>query len=125
MYGRNLLGDSQGCAFSGNGDAAHGLVTPASIGPLQDNGGPTPTHALLLGSEAIGMTTLQGCIDETGAPLATDQRGFARLIGTRCDIGAYEFGAVATADLVFRNGFECNPEALATPNAVCVVRVDP
>ena len=37
------------------------------LGPLQDNGGPTLTHALLPGSPAfdaaIAMTTLDGAID--------------------------------------------------------------
>ena len=39
------------------------------LGPLENNGGPTKTHALLAGSPAID----QG--DNTGVP-ATDQRGF-------------------------------------------------
>jgi hypothetical protein len=69
------------------------------LGPLQNNGGPTQTHALVAGSPAIDAGDPSGCRDSTGAPLQTDQRGFARNIdgnhdGTvRCDIGAVEFGA--------------------------------
>jgi hypothetical protein len=49
------------------------------LGPLQDNGGPTHTMALLDGSPAIG----------TGSDCpATDQRGVARDNG--CDLGAYQ-----------------------------------
>ena len=51
------------------------------LGPLADNGGPTLTHALMMGSPAIdaGLTDL-----------ATDQRGFGRDDGAD-DIGAFEF----------------------------------
>jgi parallel beta-helix repeat protein len=54
----------------------------AGVGPLQDNGGPTMTHALLSGSKAL----------RHGSPtcLATDQRRFGRL--GLCDIGAYQLG---------------------------------
>ncbi|MCP3981616.1 MAG: hypothetical protein GY716_20140 [bacterium] len=52
------------------------------LGPLQDNGGPTPTRELLSGSPAL----------DTGAETCgtQDQRGIPRPQGTVCDIGAYE-----------------------------------
>jgi hypothetical protein len=55
------------------------------LGPLQDNGGPTPTAALLPGSPAMdrGGTAANGCP-------ATDQRGVTRPQGPACDMGAYE-----------------------------------
>jgi hypothetical protein len=65
---------------------SHNLITDASdpfLGPLADNGGPTPTMALLPGSPAI----------DAGVPIAgvtTDQRGVARPQGTAPDIGAFE-----------------------------------
>ena len=59
------------------------------LGPLQDNGGPTQTHALLDGSPAINagpdpVATFPGNDD--------DQRGagYPRVIGGRVDIGAFE-----------------------------------
>lgn len=55
------------------------------LGPLQYNGGPTWTHALLPGSPGIDAG------DNSGCP-ATDQRGVARPQGSACDIGAYEYG---------------------------------
>jgi hypothetical protein len=61
----------------------------AKLGPLQDNGGLTLTHALLAGSPAVDAG------DNATCP-TTDQRGVARPVdgdqdGTDvCDIGAYE-----------------------------------
>jgi hypothetical protein len=69
-----------------------GLIALNTIGPLQNNGGPTWTHALLPGSEAIDTTFDNlGCVDETGALLTSDQRGATRPVGARCDVGAFEF----------------------------------
>jgi hypothetical protein len=60
------------------------------LGPLQDNGGPTFTHALLPESPAIDAIPwgANGC----GTTLLSDQRGQARPqpVGGACDIGAYE-----------------------------------
>lgn len=103
-YGFNRIAEPTGCTYSGNGALAVGVVTRSTVGPLADNGGPTQTNALLAGSQAIDSTTLQGCIDDTGALLMTDQRGAARVAGARCDVGAYEFGAVI--DPIFKSGFD-------------------
>ena len=54
-------------------------------GPPLDNGGPTPTIALLKGSPAIDAG------DPACPPPDTDQRGFVRPQFVRCDSGAYEF----------------------------------
>jgi hypothetical protein len=107
LYGFNRFGGvaaADQCFAGGNGLAAIGAVSLFSIDTLQDNGGPTPTHALLSGSEAIDSTTAQGCIDENGAALTTDQRGKLRVAGARCDVGAFEYDSVF--DLIFRNGFD-------------------
>ncbi len=53
------------------------------LGPLQDNGGPAPTHPLLSGSKAINRADMDRC-------RPTDQRGTARPQGDGCDSGAYE-----------------------------------
>jgi hypothetical protein len=106
-YGLNLLGDLTGCAFSGDGNAARGLISPTTIdATLRDNGGPTFTHALLPGSPAIDAAP-SGCGDETGVPLAADQRGAPRIAGARCDVGAFEYGStVPVDDIIFGNGFD-------------------
>ena len=72
--------------------------TNPNLGPLQDNGGPTLTLALLAGSPAIDAGS-GDC-----PPPATDQRGTVRPVDGNgdgvavCDIGAYEFlpGTTAT-----------------------------
>ncbi len=58
------------------------------LAPLDDNGGPTLTMALLPGSPAIDAA------DPAAAP-ATDQRGIARPVGPAPDIGAFEYGLPA------------------------------
>ena len=64
------------------------------LGPLSDNGGRTPTHALLVGSPAIDQGPLDGFprTDGRGFPRPTDGGGTD---GTRSDIGAFEFNGVS------------------------------
>ncbi len=71
--------------------------TNAQLGPLQDNGGPTATMALLPGSPALDKGKSLG--------VTTDQRGLARPVdisytpnatgGDGSDIGAFEAGSIA------------------------------
>lgn len=104
-YGRNLLGTNDGRLVSTVDGTWNYFSSLALLGALQNNGGPTQTVALLSGgyNNAInGGDPLQGCVDDLGIPTATDQRGFARAVGSRCDIGAYEFDP----DRIFSNGFD-------------------
>jgi trimeric autotransporter adhesin len=87
--GYNLLGDVTGCPVSGD-PTGNVSATDPGLGVLQNNGGPTETHALLIGSPAIDAGDPTGCRDEVGALLATDQRGFPRPQGAACDVGAFE-----------------------------------
>jgi hypothetical protein len=75
----------------GNNNNPWGQVINAMLGPLQNNGGPTMTMALLAGSPAIGGSPVIVHADNAKAPL-TDQRGVTRLDepGELTDIGAYE-----------------------------------
>ena len=68
------------CEFAQTGDLTE---TDPNLVPLQNNGGPTLTHALNPGSMAIDNG------DDLDCPL-TDQRGVIRPQGQHCDIGAYE-----------------------------------
>ncbi len=88
--GHNLIGDatgSTGFTDGVNNDQVGGSGSPIDpmLGVLQDNGGFTPTHALLPNSPAIDGG------DNTDAP-DTDQRGtgFPRILNGTVDIGSYE-----------------------------------
>lgn len=79
----------------GSGGSGGMIQTDPHLGPLADNGGPTPTLALLLGSPAIDAVT-------NGICGGVDQRGVSRPQGGNCDVGAFE-GAIAgvNVDLQF------------------------
>jgi len=89
-HGYNLSSDNGGGYLIGLGDQ---INTDPVLGPLQDNGGPTFTHALLPGSPAI----------DTGDPKFTsppfyDQRGpgFDRVVNGRIDVGSFEIQSAPT-----------------------------
>ena len=119
--GYNLVGERSNCNITpapgdqiGGGGEPH--IDPL-LAPLDDNGGPTPTHALRRGSPAID----QGNPDQPGSgdPACSDfdQRFVPRpkdgpANGTgfdgedRCDIGAYEYNApmASVADMSVTEG---------------------
>jgi predicted outer membrane repeat protein len=83
------LDDGNTCGFSAATDLRN--TNPRLDSQPRNNGGPTMTLALLTGSPAINHGPAAG---NPNCPM-TDQRGYARSVGTRCDIGAYEYGAHA------------------------------
>ena len=91
--GYNLLEHGLGCAWSGTGAGDQTGVDPA-LNALTTYGGPTFTHQLKAGSPAINAGNPAGCVDDVGASLTVDQRGFAR--DAHCDIGAYEANSAGT-----------------------------
>jgi len=95
--GTNLSNDAS-CGI----DPAMLLGDPI-LGPLASNGGPTRTHALLIGSAAVDAAT--------SCTVTTDQRYVARpqLAGGACDIGAYEFTEYLTAALAIDASVTVNP----------------
>jgi hypothetical protein len=69
---------ARGCTLTTAGDLTG--VDP-QLGPLQDNGGPTPTHALAPTSPVLGFVTVARLCKP-------DQRGVKRK--RPCDSGAFE-----------------------------------
>lgn len=106
--GFNLVGTNSGADISPV-QLSDQIGTPGSpidplLGPLQDNGGPTFTHALFPGSPAIDQGESSGS--------STDQRGFVRPVdfpdiqnvsgGDGADIGAVESAAATLANISTR-----------------------
>jgi len=106
--GFNLIGNNSGATISAE-QSSDQIGTPASpidplLGPLQNNGGPTFTHALLQGSPAIDQGESSGS--------TADQRGFGRPVdfpeianeagGDGADIGALEFAPPTLANISTR-----------------------
>lgn len=90
----NLEGGNT-CGFSGTDQTG---VAPL-LGPLQDNGGPAFTHALLPMSPAreAGSPAVPG--SGGTACEADDQRGVTRPQRARCDVGSVEVGPCPTTPL--------------------------
>jgi hypothetical protein len=88
--GYNIESPGDTCGFDQSTDQIK--VLDPMLGPLEHNGGPTQTHALLPGSVAIDQIPEADCVDADGQPLTTDQRGEPRpeTGGTMCDVGAFE-----------------------------------
>lgn len=93
--GNNLIQKATGCGISGSD-----ILWPARLDPLQDNGGPTQTHALSKNSRAIDAGD---CTDSTGITITVDQRGEPRPQGGGCDIGAYESSYTSTFTITDTN----------------------
>ena len=88
--GYNLIGNvGNATGFGATGDQIGGNGNPvinAKLGPLQDNGGPTFTHALLDGSPALNGGSFENAPE-------TDQRGSLRPMAGSIrgiDVGAYQ-----------------------------------
>ena len=101
-YGRNLFWNLPGCTVAVERGGWGYLFNLTTLGPLQSNGGPTKTVALLPGSRAIDFDDpVGGCVDYNSATLTTDQRDSPRVVGTYRDVGAFEYSPP-----IFSNGFE-------------------
>jgi N-acetylneuraminic acid mutarotase len=83
-FGYNVSSDDGNGYLNGPGDQ---INTDPLLGPLQDNGGPTFTHALLPGSPAINAGD-----PNFRPPPSYDQRGpgFDRVRNDRLDVGSFE-----------------------------------
>ncbi len=77
------------CGFGNTKDLSN---SNPQLGPLQDNGGNSPTRAIPFSSVAVDSAT-SAC-----PPPATDQRGVIRPQSGACDRGAYEVVGYADSD---------------------------
>ncbi len=100
--GYNLIGSGTSVGeFVESGDQSGVSAAQLKLGSLANNGGPTQTIALLFGSPALNAG------DPTySTPLTTDQRGtgFARVLGGRLDIGAFEALSLVIGNVTVTEG---------------------
>jgi parallel beta-helix repeat protein len=82
--GYNLIQDMSGAVVTGT-STGNIVGQPPNLGPLQNNGGPTPTRA-----PQAGSTVIDAGDPAFAPPPATDQRGGPRVVNGRIDIGAVE-----------------------------------
>ena len=113
--GHNLIGQADGGGGITNGinnDLAGSTNAPLNplLGPLQSNGGPTPTMALLAGSPALN--TGDDTLLAVPFNLPTDQRGLPRKSGAHIDIGAFERQALLITGLA-RSGTDIRIDFIA------------
>lgn len=101
--GYNLSSDNGGGFLT---NATDQINTDPLLGGLQNNGGPTFTHALLAGSPAIdqgkrdAVPTLASTNDQRGSPRPLDFAGINNVLGgDGSDIGAFESQASAVASI--------------------------
>jgi hypothetical protein len=115
--GHNLIQNAGGWTNTGAGTGDIVGLDP-KLGPLQDNGGPTWTHALLAGSPAIdaGEST-------SGYVPTEDQRGVPRPQGVAVDIGAFEYQFTDAVFMRFsRTNSQLHFEASAPPLKTHIVQ---
>ncbi len=103
--GNNLIGNTADTMITGpaTGDI---YDTLALLGPLQDNGGGTWTHELLVGSPALNAGS-------ASVP-AVDQRGVSRPQGAASDIGAFELETGGGAGLARLLNADVNRDGLVS-----------
>lgn len=91
------LDEDDSCGFGKGTDL---VAVVAGLDPLKDNGGPTPTHALLTGSIAIDRGKAFGAdVDQRGLPRPSDFTSLSNAEGgDGSDIGAFELQVPAASE---------------------------
>lgn len=111
LYVTSSVSSDESCADSATLEAA------IQLGPLADNGGLIPTHAL--GSGSVAINAGGNCV--AGLGISVDQRGQTRPGGSllACDVGAYEFqGSAPEADLAL--AVNVSPDTAAVDQEIIV-----
>lgn len=115
--GFSLIENIAGAAISATGPNVIGQ--DPKLAPLADNGGPTQTEALLVGSPALDAGISDGVsADQRGAPRPFDVKGIgAAAGGDSSNIGAYERNLCGGKVVVNRIGTAGNDVLVGTSGA--------
>jgi hypothetical protein len=113
--GGNIESPADTCGFDQSTDRVGVTAGQLNLGPLQDNGGPTLTHAPGSGSIAIDLVSEAACVDADGELLPTDQRGEERPRGPQCDAGAVEVKFDLCEGVVCDDGIDCTDDGTCNP----------
>jgi CSLREA domain-containing protein len=121
----NLIETLTGCPVNN----AHQITgQDPQLGPLQNNGGTTQTHALNASSPAIDAGDPSGCKEQiSDVLLMTDQRGAPRHVdgdnnrSPICDMGAFEYGGGATNPTSTPTKTSTNPPPTVTKTVTATV----
>jgi Big-like domain-containing protein len=119
-FAQDLIGTNDLIGGSGFVTLPPGTIrSDPMLGPLENNGGPTFTHALLPGSPAIDT-------GNNAAELDWDQRGpgFLRAIGAAPDIGAFESPPTDQPPLAAGDGYTIAENTTLTVDAPGVLGND-
>jgi hypothetical protein len=127
-HGYNLIGNTEGTTITGTTTGNQLNVNPL-LGPLQDNGGPTQTCALLTGSPAIDQGQPYGITlaDQRGAYRPYDFPNIPNAAGGNgSDIGAFEVSTLTPRSAVSRKDhgsvpgdFDINLPFTGSPGIEC------
>ncbi|MEZ4331719.1 MAG: CSLREA domain-containing protein [Myxococcota bacterium] len=129
-FGAFNLESGSSCGFGPTPTGPNFPNTDPLLGPLADNGGPTPTMALLPGSPAIDVvsseirTNCQEMLDQRARPRGRPRTRDAQDVDVfHCDIGAFE---VTTAFVVDALGdamdADVDDDVCATSTGACSLR---
>ncbi|HEY3831879.1 MAG TPA: choice-of-anchor Q domain-containing protein [Acidimicrobiia bacterium] len=119
--GYNIIGDSVGCGLTAStGDHFGTKTSPFSPGVASTaafNGGRIATLATY--AVTNGGTSMDAGDPAANACGATDERGAPRMLGGRCDIGAYEYVTCdgVVVDRVGTNGNDSSSSGYMAPTA--------
>lgn len=86
--GGNVESPGNTCSLDAESDQVNVDAGELGLLALGSHGGPTPTHALAVGSVAVDAVPADECLGVDDEQLATDQRGFGR--DPMCDAGSFE-----------------------------------
>ncbi|HYP49946.1 MAG TPA: choice-of-anchor Q domain-containing protein, partial [Pyrinomonadaceae bacterium] len=119
--GNNLIQSASGTPIGWI--ASDLLNVNPQLSPLANNGGQTPTHALMAGSPAInGGNNALAINPASNQPLQLDQRLYNRIVGGTVDIGAFEANSSPAGAVTIRGQVTITGSSRGVHGALAVLR---